>query len=234
MASNSRNRLNCVYVQTRRSKGQRDRQRPRVSAGRGATGRFRFDHHGRRAAGVVGNAEPSRVGVHRQAVALVAARGMACHHRAPTVTDDWFEFLVALLNVKARFLVIGAHALAAHGVPRATQDLDVWVDPAPQNAELVWAALLEFGAPAESLGIRREDLSTSDTVIQFGVPPNRIDILTSISGVPAFEAAWKNRVDQPIRNRTIPILGRTDFIANKRATARHRDLADIEALGERA
>lgn len=149
------------------------------------------------------------------------------------MTDDWFEFLVALLGVKARFLVVGAHALAAHGVPRATQDLDVWVDPSPQNAALVWAALTEFGAPTQALGIAREDLSTVDTVIQFGVPPNRIDILTGISGVPSFAAAWEDRMEQVIRNRTIPFLGRAAFIANKRAGGRHKDLADIEALGEK-
>ena len=159
---------------------------------------------------------------------------MAGHDRSPAVTDDWFEFLVALLAARARFLVVGAHALAAHGVPRATQDIDIWVDPTPQNAALVWAALEEFGAPAQALGVRREDLSTVNTVIQFGVPPNRIDILTGISGVATFEEAWKDRMEQQVRNRTVPFLGRATFIANKRACGRHKDLADIEALGEKA
>jgi hypothetical protein len=167
-------------------------------------------------------------------VAVTPPGKMATDGYSSAVTDDWFDFLVALLDSGARFLVVGAHALAAHGVPRATQDIDVWIDPAPKNADLVWAALLQFGAPAEALGIRREDLSTVNTVVQFGVPPNRIDILTSISGVPTFDAAWKNRLERQVRNRTIPFLGRESFIANKRASARHKDLADIEALGEKA
>jgi len=109
------------------------------------------------------------------------------------VTDDWIEFLFALLDADARFLVVGAHALAVHGVPRGTQDLDVWIDPVSSNAERVWGALVAFGAPLEALGVTLEDLQRPSTVVQLGVPPNRIDVLTSISGVPAFEAAWGDR-----------------------------------------
>ena len=166
-------------------------------------------------------------------MAAATARGMAGHHRAAEVTDDWYEFLIALLAARARFLVVGAHALAAHGVPRATQDLDVWVEPTPDNAERVWTALATFGAPADALGIKREDLSTADMVVQFGVPPNRIDILTGISGVPTFEEAWKDRMELQVRNRTVPFLGRATMLTNKRASGRRKDLADVEAMGER-
>ena len=148
------------------------------------------------------------------------------------MTDDWFDFLVAMLDEKVHFLVVGAHALAAHGVPRATQDLDVWVDPTADNAARVLTALRRFGAPADALGISATDLTTPNTVVQFGVPPNRIDVLTAISGVPDFRSAWVERVEQIVRDRQLPFLGRAAFIANKRAAGRHKDLGDIEALGE--
>lgn len=163
-----------------------------------------------------------------------AACGLAGHDSSSPVTDDWFDFVAALLTARARFLVIGAHALAAHGVPRATQDLDVWIDPTTENALRVWEAFQLFGAPAEALGVTLTNLSTPDTVIQFGVPPNRIDILTAISGVPSFDGAWAERIELPVRGRDVPFLGRAAFVANKRASGRHKDLGDVESLGEKA
>ena len=146
--------------------------------------------------------------------------------------DDWFDALAALLDADARFLVVGAHALAVHGIPRGTQDLDLWIDPTPRNAERVWSGLAAFGAPLEELGIAASDFQKPDTVVQLGLPPRRIDVLTSISGVPDFAAAWSDRVVQPVRGRHIPFIGREALIRNKRATGRTRDLADLEALGE--
>ena len=143
------------------------------------------------------------------------------------MTDDWVDFLFALLDHQVRFLVVGAHALAAHGLPRATQDLDVWIDASVSNVERVWHALGDFGAPVHSLGITRSDLERPSTVIQFGLPPNRIDVLTSISGVPDFEAGWNTRIAQLIRGRQVPFLGREVLIANKRAAGRPQDLADV-------
>lgn len=148
------------------------------------------------------------------------------------MTEDWFDLLAALLDMRARFLVIGAHAMAVHGVPRGTQDLDVWIDPTPANVERVWTALVAFGAPLKSLGISRVDLERPGNVIQLGLPPNRIDLLTSISGLTDFADAWSTRAEHDVRGRRIPFLGRAALIRNKRATARHKDLADIEALGE--
>lgn len=167
-------------------------------------------------------------------MAVLAARGVARDGDSTAVTDDWFDFLAALLDAKARFLVIGAHALAAHGVPRATQDLDVWIEPTRANAQRVWEALARFGSPAEALGLTIDDLVTLNTVVQFGVPPNRIDLLTAISGVPRFADAWNGRMHQDIRGRSVPVLGRAAFLANKRASGRHKDLGDIESLGEEA
>jgi hypothetical protein len=148
------------------------------------------------------------------------------------MTDDWYDLLVALLDAEARFLVVGAHALAVHGVPRGTQDLDVWIDPEPINVERVWRALAAFGAPLPSLGTTRDDLQRTDTVVQLGLPPNRIDLLTSISGISDFATAWTSRVELDVRGRRVPFLGRDALIRNKRASGRRKDLADIEALGE--
>ena len=147
------------------------------------------------------------------------------------MTDDWFDLLIALLGAGARFLVVGAHAMAAHGDPRGTQDLDVWVDPAPENAERVWKALAAFGAPLTSLGVTPADFSRSDAVVQLGLPPNRIDVLTGISGVPRFDRAWTARQTIVVRGREIPFLDRATLILNKRAAGRPKDLADLDALG---
>lgn len=140
---------------------------------------------------------------------------------------DFAEMLSALSDAGAEFLVVGAHALAAHGTPRATGDLDIWVNPTPTNAALVMAALRVFGAPLANLTI--DDLTTPGTVLQIGVVPSRVDILTAISGV-AFEDAHARRMLLEIDGVQVPVLGRDDFIANKRATGRLKDLADIDSL----
>lgn len=138
--------------------------------------------------------------------------------------------LQALLAANARFLVVGAHALSAHGVPRATVDLDIWVWPDSENAQRVFEALARFGAPLESLGVTTADFVNPDNVAQFGLPPFRIDIMTSVSGV-NFDAAWEERVEGKIEGVLVPIIGRDSFIKNKRASGRKKDLADLEALG---
>jgi hypothetical protein len=148
------------------------------------------------------------------------------------VTDDWFDLLAELLDAGARFLVVGAHAMAVHGIPRGTQALDVWIESTQENAERVWRALAAFGAPPDALGLSRDDLQRADSVIQLGLPPNRIDLLTSISGVPDFAAAWRDRSEHDVRGRRIPFLGREALVRNKRAAGRRKDLANIEALGE--
>ena len=148
------------------------------------------------------------------------------------MNDDFRDLLAALLSAHARFLVVGAHALAVHGVPRATGDLDVWIDRDPANVDWVWQALVRFGAPLESLGFSRSDLTAPGSVIQIGIPPRRIDLLTEITGV-GFDDAWEGRVLHPVDGMAVPFLGREHLLANKRATGRPRDLADLEALGEK-
>lgn len=144
--------------------------------------------------------------------------------------DDYRELLASLLDAGARFLVVGAHALSVHGAPRATVDLDVWVEPTTENARKVWQALVSFGAPLDALGISEADFTTPDIVAQFGLPPNRIDILTGVSGL-TFAEAWADRFEQTIDRMRLPFLGRTSLIRNKRASGRKRDLGDIESLG---
>jgi len=148
------------------------------------------------------------------------------------VSDDWTDVLSALTASGARFLVVGAHAMAVHGVPRGTQDLDVWIDPGMENAERVWRGLAAFGAPLEELGVTREDLRRPGTVIQLGLPPNRIDLLTGISGIPDFDAAWAERVEHAFGGRQVPFIGRATLVRNKRESGRRKDLVDLEALGE--
>lgn len=137
--------------------------------------------------------------------------------------------LAALSAAGADYLVVGAHALAAHGVPRATGDLDLWVRPTRENAGRVWRALESFGAPLHELTV--EDLCRPDVVFQIGVVPRRIDLLTSITGV-SFDEAWENRTAVEIEEIEVPVLGRSELVRNKRAVGRARDLADIAELGE--
>ncbi len=140
---------------------------------------------------------------------------------------DFAEMLSALSEAGAEFLIVGAHALAAHGAPRATGDLDIWVSPTPANARRVMRALTAFGAPLYDLTL--DDLTRSDTVFQIGVPPSRVDILTGVSGV-QFDDAWPRRLALEVEGAAVSVISREDFIRNKRATGRPKDLVDIEAL----
>ena len=145
------------------------------------------------------------------------------------MNEDYRDILAALVAQNARFLVVGAHALAVHGYPRATVDLDLWIDATPENAGRVWRALAEFGVPLEDLRIKQEDLTRPDLVAQFGLPPNRIDILTGVSGL-TFEAAWGNRIQGTLEGVLVPILSLSDLRENKRAAGRDRDRADLRGL----
>lgn len=140
---------------------------------------------------------------------------------------DFVEMLSALSDAEAEYLVVGAHALAVHGQARATGDLDIWVRPTPENAERVWSALARFGAPLDRLS--REDLNEPDLVFQIGVPPRRIDLMTSVTGV-AFEEAWVDRVDVDVDGMDVPFIGKNALIRNKRATGRPKDLLDADEL----
>jgi predicted nucleotidyltransferase len=145
------------------------------------------------------------------------------------VNEDYRDILAALVAEGTRFIVVGAHALAVHGYPRATVDIDIWVEPNADNADRVWRALGAFGAPLEDLDIDRRDFTRPDIVAQLGLPPNRIDILTGVSGL-TFERAWQGRVEAQVEGVTVPVLGADDLVANKAASGREKDRADIRGL----
>lgn len=145
------------------------------------------------------------------------------------LNPDFRDMLLALSAEGAEFLVVGAYAMGAHGVPRATGDMDMWVGPAGDNPERVWRALAAFGAPLEDLQL--EDLRRADLVFQIGVAPQRIDIITSITAV-TFAEAYSERLTVELEGISIPVLARAHLLRNKRAVGRPKDLADLDALGE--
>jgi hypothetical protein len=143
------------------------------------------------------------------------------------LNDDYKEMLLCLAAEGARYLLVGAYALAAHGYPRATMDIDLWVSPSPENAEAVIKALRCFGAPLRDL--TAADLQHDDTIFQIGVAPRRIDVLTGVSGL-SFDEAFENAIDVEVEGIVLRIPSIPDLIRNKRASGRTRDLADVEAL----
>ncbi len=143
------------------------------------------------------------------------------------MNQDFVDLLRAFGDHDVRFLVVGAYALALHGRPRATGDLDVWVDPTPENASRVMAGLAAFGAPMAE--ISEPDFSRPGVVYQIGVAPGRIDILTELTGL-TFDEAWRGRLRHPFGDVDTDFIGREAFIKNKRATGRAKDLGDIEGI----
>jgi hypothetical protein len=143
------------------------------------------------------------------------------------MNQDFVDLLRAFVAHDVRFLIVGAYALALHGRPRATGDLDVWVDATPENAPRVVCALATFGAPMDQ--ISEADFANPGVVFQMGLPPGRIDILTELTGL-AFDEAWPTRVQEDLGGVTVNFIGREAFIRNKRATARAKDLGDIEGM----
>jgi hypothetical protein len=143
------------------------------------------------------------------------------------LTSDFKEFAELLNSNKVEYLVVGGYALAAHGHPRYTGDLDFWIGTDGANADRVLAALDQFGF--SGLGIRKEDLTAPNQVIQMGYPPGRIDLLTSIDGV-EFAASFQHRLTVSVDGVELSFISLDDFKTNKRAVGRHKDLADLEAL----
>jgi predicted nucleotidyltransferase len=144
-------------------------------------------------------------------------------------SQDYEEFIAALNAHGVRYLVIGAHAVAFHARPRATKDLDILVDPTAENAHRVLAALREFFGGAD-LNYTVEDLIDPQWIIQLGVAPVRIDLLSEIPGFANFEGAWKNRVDAQFGAVKAHYLGLDDLIQAKEAAGRPQDRADVRVL----
>lgn len=143
------------------------------------------------------------------------------------MNPDFVDLLRAFSDADVRFLIVGAYALAHHGRPRATGDLDVWVEATPENAERVLRALAAFGAPLQDVSM--SDFAQPGVVYQIGVPPGRIDILTELSGL-QFAEAWPTREAGTFGGVAVDFIGREAFLRNKRATGRMKDLGDIEDL----
>jgi hypothetical protein len=140
---------------------------------------------------------------------------------------DLSEFIGCCVARDVRFLVVGGYAVAAHGHPRYTKDLDVWVWVDAANADRLLAALDDFGFG--SVGLAAEDFTRPGSVVQLGHPPKRIDLLTTIDGV-EFDECWSRRVEIDVSGTTTAFIDLDDLIRNKRASGRLQDLADVEAL----
>ncbi len=142
---------------------------------------------------------------------------------------EWSELIGLLSSHRVRFLIVGAHALAVHGRPRATQDLDLFVDPTKANAKRLGLALADYGFAA--LARQWSRFAERDRMATLGREPLRIDIMTSISGID-FKQAWKGRVTTKLGGRSVAFLGREELLLNKRASGRTKDLLDIALLEE--
>ena len=143
------------------------------------------------------------------------------------LNPNFKDMLVALNDAEAEYLVVGAYAMAAHGCPRSTGDIDFWVRATPENAQRVWNALSSFGAPMFQISV--DELSTPDVVFQIGVAPQRIDVMTSISGV-EFEDAWPHRLIADLDGIRAGVIGSDQLLINKLASGRPKDTLDVEIL----
>jgi hypothetical protein len=143
------------------------------------------------------------------------------------LAPDFDEFIASLTAHGVEYVVVGAYALAFHGAPRFTGDLDILVRPTVANAQRLLTALEAFGFPVE--GLSPDSVADRRKMLQMGVPPLQIHVMSAISGV-EWEEAWADRLEGPLGQHTVPFLGRATFLRNKRAAARPQDLADIDAL----
>jgi len=143
------------------------------------------------------------------------------------LNSDYKDMLQALLDNKVKFLLVGAYAMGAHGYPRATGDIDIWVEPSSENSARVYRSMAAFGAPLHE--IDEATFATPGVVFQIGIAPRRIDIITTISGI-RFDEAYQQRQVVEIEGLSIPILSLGDLIRNKRATGRDKDRLDADQL----
>ncbi len=144
------------------------------------------------------------------------------------MNSDFKDLLRILFECEVRFLVAGGYAVIHHSQPRYTKDIDIWIEPSPENAKKIMRAFRIFGVPM--LGLSPEDLATPGTQLNIGVPPCEIDFLTTIPGLD-FESAWPNRViSKEEEHFSIPYLGKSDLILAKQTAGRPQDLADLDEL----
>jgi len=145
------------------------------------------------------------------------------------IPSDFKELLELLNNKSIEYLIVGAYALAHHGVPRFTGDLDIYIHPTKENADGLIKVIQDFGFG--DLGIKPDDFLTPERVVQLGVSPLRIDFLTSIDGV-SWESAWSGKVESRYGDIPVNVIGKNELLLNKKATGRLKDLADIAAMEE--
>src|SRR5215210_4398328 len=143
------------------------------------------------------------------------------------LNQDFRDMLSCLKGAGVDFIIVGAYALAAHGFPRATGDIDIWVRNSPENAGRIMAALAKFGAPLAELS--EQDFTATDMVVQIGVQPCRIDITTGIDGI-EFSEAWENKVALTVDGLDVYIPSKADLLKNKIASGRDKDQGDIAWL----
>jgi hypothetical protein len=143
------------------------------------------------------------------------------------MTKDFEELFACLRHRNVRAVVVGGYAVAFHGQPRFTKDIGVFVEPTPDNAERLLAALTDVGFGG--LGLTASDFASPGKIVQLGVAPNRVDLLTMIDGV-TFDEAWRGRVSGRYGREAVDYIGRAELLRNKRASGRPQDLLDIEAL----
>jgi hypothetical protein len=145
------------------------------------------------------------------------------------LNEDFRDLLVSFADAGVEFVIVGAYALAFHGAPRASGDIDIFVRPSRDNAQRVFNGLARFGAPLGATGVTAADFAQPGAVYQIGLPPRRIDILTEISGV-TFDEAWITRAEGQVEGRTVGFIGRTALLKNKEAAGRLKDVADAARL----
>lgn len=143
------------------------------------------------------------------------------------LNSDFRDILSAFCEEKVEFMLVGAYAVAAHGLPRATGDIDLWIESSPENADRVWSALKKFGAPLSNLS--KQDFITPGNVVQLGVSPGRIDILTQITSVD-YQDADREKLLLEIEGLKVPVIGLSHLIRNKTAVGRPQDKADVARL----
>ncbi len=145
------------------------------------------------------------------------------------LNEDFRDIVLLFADGSVEFLIVGAYALGFHGAPRASGDIDLYVRPTGENAERVYRALTEFGAPLSAHSVAATDFARPGSVYQVGLPPRRIDVLTEITGV-TWEEAWASRVPANVEGRTVQVIGREAYLKNKDAAGRPKDRADAARL----
>ena len=143
--------------------------------------------------------------------------------------EDFRDLLVELAEAGADFVIVGGYAVAMHGHPRATKDIDIFLRPSPENSRKVFQALVAFGAPLQQFGVTEREFAIPGGVLQLGVAPCRIDLLTQATGI-TFEEAFADCRMLTVGGREVRVIGLAALLKNKRATARPQDLADVAAL----